>query len=123
MRHLTRANLNFKYLVNFLLILAFFALFQSFGINDLKYKLFYLSIGFLYFLSLFIRFKNLFFLINFFLIVSLFYLGLFDFSYLLIQIFFSSIHPDFTTKYLKFKLKKKFNFQIVLPISLSHFSY
>ena len=110
MRLLTRVNLNFKYLVNFLYILSFFALFQNFGINDLKYKVFYLSIGFLYFLSLFIKYKNLFFLMNFFLIFSFFYLGLFDFSYLFIQIFFLSIHPDFTTKYLKFRLKKEISF-------------
>lgn len=110
MRFLTRVNLNFKFLVNCLFILAFFALLQNFGINDLEYKLFYISIGFLYFLTLFLKFNNLFFLINVILIVSLFYFGLFDFSYLFIQLFFSSIHPDFITKYSKFRLKKEIKF-------------
>ena len=43
-------------------------------------------------------------------IASLINLGLFDFSYLFIQIFFLSIHPDFTRKYLKFRLNKEINF-------------
>ena len=110
MRFLTKENLNFKYLVNSLFVLAFFVLLQNFGFNDFNYKLFYVSIGFLYFLTLIIKFKNLFFLINFFLIASLINLGLFDFSYLFIQIFFLSIHPDFTRKYLKFRLNKEINF-------------
>ena len=110
MRFLTKENLNFKYLVNSLFVLAFFVLLQNFGFNYFNYKLFYVSIGFLYFLTLIIKFKNLFFLINFFLIASLINLDLFNFSYLFIQIFFLSIHPDFTRKYLKFKLNKEINF-------------
>jgi len=109
MRFLTKEKFNINYIVNFLFISTVFALLQNFGINENKYKLFYLSLGFLYFLTLNLKFKNIFLLINILLIVALINLSLFSFPYLFIQIFFLSIHQDFTRKYLKFKLNKKIN--------------
>lgn len=93
MRFLTKEKFNINYILNFLFISTVFALLQNFGINENKYKLFYLSLGFLYFLTLNLKFKNIFLLINILLIVALINLSLFSFSYLFIQIFFFIYTP------------------------------
>ena len=100
----TKENFNVKYLVNFFFILLLFVLLPNFGFNDFNQKIFFLTLWLIYFLTLVIKAKNIFLIINLLLTVVLTNLGLLDFSYLFIQIFFLSIHPDFTKKYFKIKL-------------------
>ena len=100
----TKENFNVKYLVNFFFILLLFVLLPNFGFNDFNQKIFFLTLWLIYFLTLVIKAKNIFLIINLLLTVVLTNLGLLDFSYLFIQIFFLSIHPDFTEKYFKIKL-------------------
>ena len=97
----TKENFNIKYLVNFFFILLLFVLLQILDLTTIKKFFSYFVVNI--FLTLVIKAKNIFLIINLLLTVVLTNLGLLDFSYLFIQIFFYP-YPDFTKKYFKIKL-------------------